>query len=140
MNFAYLTYKSITSGFFITLFPPFWLYSYLTGKYSGSISQRAGYYPEKLVRAISGHPRIWIHAVSVGEVSAAVPIIKSLAEFNPDSAFILSTRTEHDQAFAKARIGRMAHCVYAPVDFFLSARRALQTFHPDVLVYMETEL
>lgn len=140
MKLAYYTYKSVTSSLFVTLFPPFWLYSYVTGKYSGSISQRAGYYPDKLVRAISGSPRIWMHAVSVGEVSAAIPIIKSLVEFYPDGAFILSTGTEHGQAFAKKKTEDLAHCVYAPVDFYLSARRALQTFRPDVLVCVETEL
>jgi 3-deoxy-D-manno-octulosonic-acid transferase len=89
---------------------------------------------------VTGSPKIWMHAVSVGEVSAAVPIIKSLAESYPDGAFILSTGTEHGQAFAKDRVGSTAHCVYAPFDFFLSARRALKTFSPDVFVCVETEL
>ncbi len=140
MNLSYATYKAITSGLFVTLFPPFWAYSRISGNYHGSIRQKAGYYPEELVRTISGYPRIWIHAVSVGEVSAAVPIIQSIATLMPGCAIILSTGTEHGQAFAISKIGSAALCVYAPFDFFLSTRRALQTFAPDILVCVETEI
>jgi 3-deoxy-D-manno-octulosonic-acid transferase len=140
MNLSYADYKFITSGLFVALFPPLCLYSRLSGKHFSSIRQKAGYYPEELVQSISGCSRIWMHAVSVGEVSAAVPIIQSLAECIPHCAFIISTGTEHGQAFAKEKIGSTAHCVFAPVDSFLSTRRALQALKPDILVCIETEI
>ncbi|MBW1695811.1 MAG: 3-deoxy-D-manno-octulosonic acid transferase [Deltaproteobacteria bacterium] len=140
MNIAYAAYKSVTTGLFITLFPPFWVYSRISGKYLDGLGQKAGCYPETMVQSISGSPRIWLHAVSVGEVSAAIPIIRALEESIPECTFILSTGTEHGQAFARSKMGSTVHCIYAPLDFFLSTRRALQTFTPDVLVCVETEI
>ena len=145
MNFAYTAYSFISSFLFFSLFPPFWFYSRISGRYSRSISQRIGLYPDRLVRAISGSPRIWMHAVSVGEVSSAIAIIESLKALMPDCAVILSTTTEHGQAFAKNKLSAgnrrpMATCIYAPVDFILSARKALSILKPDVLVCLETEI
>lgn len=145
MNFAYTAYKFLSTSLFLLLFPPFWFYSRISGRYSRSISQRIGLYPNWLVRSISGSPRIWMHAVSVGEVSSAIAIIKSLKALMPDCAVILSTTTEHGQAFAKNKLNAgnlrsMATCIYAPVDFILSARKALSILKPDVLVCLETEI
>ncbi|HUV49477.1 MAG TPA: 3-deoxy-D-manno-octulosonic acid transferase [Anaerolineae bacterium] len=145
MNIAYTAYKFLSTSLFLLLFPPFWFYSRITGRYSQSISQRIGLYPDRLVRTISGSPRIWIHAVSVGEVSSAIAIIKSLKALMPDCAVILSTTTEHGQAFAKNKLSAHEHrplatCIYAPVDFILSARKALSILKPDVLVCLETEI
>ncbi|MDO9565769.1 MAG: 3-deoxy-D-manno-octulosonic acid transferase [Candidatus Desulfaltia sp.] len=145
MNIAYTAYKFLSTSVFLLLFPPFWFYSRITGRYSQSISRRIGLYPDQLVRTISGSPRIWIHAVSVGEVSSAIPIIESLKALMPDCAVILSTTTEHGQAFAKNKLSAherlpMATCIYAPVDFILSARKALSILKPDVLVCLETEI
>lgn len=145
MNFAYTAYKFLSTSLFLLFFPPFWFYSRISGRYSRSISQRIGLYPDRLVRAISGSPRIWMHAVSVGEVTSAIAIIKSLKVLMPDCAVILSTTTEHGQAFAKNKLSAgnrrpIATCIYAPVDFILSARKALSLLKPDVLVCLETEI
>ena len=120
MNLAYSAYKSISSGLFVTLFPPFWLYSRITCKYRKSLHQRIGLYPQELIFSVSGSPRIWIHAVSVGEVNVAVPIIESLQEMMPTASVILSTTTKQGQALAKEKLDAAATCLYAPVDFIYS--------------------
>ncbi|MEA3417247.1 MAG: glycosyltransferase N-terminal domain-containing protein [Thermodesulfobacteriota bacterium] len=145
MNLAYTAYSFISSSLFFSLFPPFWFYSRISGRYSQSINQRIGLYPDRLVRAIFGSPRIWMHAVSVGEVTSAIAIIKSIKALMPNCAIILSTTTEHGQAFAENKLNAgnrrpMATCIYAPVDFILSARKALSILKPDVLVCLETEI
>lgn len=86
-----------------------------------------------------------MHAVSVGEVTSAIAIIKSIKALMPNCAIILSTTTEHGQAFAENKLNAgnrrpMATCIYAPVDFILSARKALSILKPDVLVCLETEI
>jgi len=86
-----------------------------------------------------------MHAVSVGEVNSAIAIIESLKALMPDCAVILSTTTEHGQAFAKNKLNAgdrqpMATCIYAPVDFILATRKALSILKPDVLVCLETEI
>jgi len=140
MNLAYRVYSFLSSIIFIVFFPPFWLYTRLSGRYSANLNQRLGLYSDELVEGIAGSPRIWIHAVSVGEVSAAMAVIESLFLLMPDCAVILSTTTEHGQAFAKDKLGSRAVCIYAPVDFVISVRNALAALEPDVLVCLETEI
>lgn len=145
MHIAYLSYKYLSSSLFLLLFPLFWLYSYLTGRHRKSISQRLGIYPDNLGNSITGSPRIWIHAVSVGEVGAALSIIESLTSLMPDCSIILSTTTQHGQEFAINRLRAckfrsMVTLIFAPIDFILSARKALSTLKPDILVCLETEI
>ncbi|MEJ2657911.1 MAG: glycosyltransferase N-terminal domain-containing protein [Desulfobacterales bacterium] len=102
--------------------------------------QRFGFYPRSLVSGIAGLPRIWIHAASVGEVSAAEAIIESLERLIPDCALILSTTTEHGQSLAREKFGSRVTCIYAPLDFLVSVRKALLTVRPDILVCLETEI
>jgi 3-deoxy-D-manno-octulosonic-acid transferase len=111
----------------------------LTGRHRNSILQRIGIYPSE-IPPLSDSPRIWFHAVSMGEVNAAVPIIGAIRRMAPRSTIILSTTTEHGQALARNRMPSDVVCIYAPIDFFLSVRAALRRFRPDLLVCLETEL
>ncbi|MBU0699163.1 MAG: hypothetical protein KKE59_07050, partial [Proteobacteria bacterium] len=140
MNLVYRTYRFLSSIIFIAFFPPFWLYTRITGRFGKSLSQRLGLYSAEIVEGITGSPRIWIHAASVGEVRAALSVIEALFLMMPDCAVILSTTTEHGQAFARDKLGSTATCIYAPIDFFVSVRKALSTLKPDVLVCLETEI
>ncbi len=98
------------------------------------------YRPEKPVRVAGRTPRIWIHAVSVGEIGVAQPIIDALKTQMPECAIILSTSTDHGKAVADECVRSVDACVYAPVDFILCVRRALSAFRPDILVCLETEI
>ncbi len=140
MNLAYGVYKAISSGLFFLLLPTFGVYTCITGKHRESFGQRLGRYPETLVRSVTGKPRIWLHAASVGEAGVAATIIDALVHRMPGCAIVLSTTTAHGHAFARARLGPEAVCVYPPVDFVVSVRKALTTFRPDVLALVETEI
>lgn len=145
MNLSYFAYNVLGTGLFLALFPLFWFYSRVTGRYRESIQQRIGIYPDSLISRISGTPRIWIQAVSVGEINVALAIMESLAALVPNCALILSTTTEHGHAFAQRKIGKSrirenTTCVFAPVDFIASARKALSTLKPDILACLETEI
>jgi 3-deoxy-D-manno-octulosonic-acid transferase len=140
MNIVYKAYNLLLTGIFFIFSPPFWLYTRLTGRYRAGINQRLGFYPKSLVNRISGSPKIWLHAASVGEVRAAVAIIESLKRLVPHGAIILSTTTEHGQTLAKDKLRSKATCLYAPIDFLVSVRKALSTIRPDILVCLETEI
>ena len=140
MKFAYKAYNFFSIGLFFVFFPFFWLYSRLSGRFSDSIAQRFGFYPVSLLSGVGGSPRIWIHAASVGEVSGAEAVIESLVRLMPDCAIVLSTTTEHGQFLARNKFGSRVACIYAPLDFFVSVRRALLTVRPDILVCLETEI
>jgi 3-deoxy-D-manno-octulosonic-acid transferase len=140
MNFAYKAYNFLNVFLFLFLLPPFWFYTRLTGRFGDGLGQRLGFYPKSLVGAISGSPRIWIHAASVGEVNGAVAIVESLTRLMPDCAIILSTTTKHGQSRAMERFGSETTCIYAPLDFIVSVRKALLAVRPDILVCLETEI
>ena len=140
MNFAYKAYNFLNILLFFIFLPTFWFYTRLTGRFGDGLGQRLGFYPKSLVGAISGSPRIWIHAASVGEVNGAVAIVESLTRLMPHCAIILSTTTKHGHSCARERFGPETTCIYAPLDFIVSVRKALLAIRPDILVCLETEI
>lgn len=94
--------------------------------------------------ALSPHPekkRIWIHAVSVGEVVAAMPILSEFRKLKPDYEVVLSVTTSSGHQTARERAaGLYDHLVYFPIDFPKFQLRAMATVRPRVVGVMETEL
>jgi len=140
MNILYGAYTLFTSSLFLSCLPPFWIYTRLRGRHGENLKERLGHIPPKLVQTLSGAPRIWIHAVSLGEVKVADSIINALRRTIPACSVIVSTTTKHGRELATETFGEDIPVVYAPVDFIGSVRKALSSVHPDVLVFMETEI
>ncbi|MBF0505354.1 MAG: 3-deoxy-D-manno-octulosonic acid transferase [Nitrospirae bacterium] len=83
---------------------------------------------------------VWIHAVSVGEVIASVPLLKKIKERHPSLDVIISTVTDTGQKVARERAGAYAEIIYVPFDFPFAVRNALCKVRPAVFIIMETEL
>ncbi|HTZ17756.1 MAG TPA: 3-deoxy-D-manno-octulosonic acid transferase [Dissulfurispiraceae bacterium] len=83
---------------------------------------------------------VWIHAVSVGEVIAAVPLLKGLKTSRPELDIVLSTVTDTGQAVAKERIGEFARIIYVPFDLPFAVANACRRVKPSLFIIMETEL
>ena len=85
--------------------------------------------------------RIWFHAVSVGEVMAALPVLRQLRERLPGVEIVLTTTTSsgHKTAREKAA-GLYDHLFYFPIDFGRCMFRAVSRVLPGMVVVMETEL
>ncbi|MGQ9523740.1 MAG: 3-deoxy-D-manno-octulosonic acid transferase [Armatimonadota bacterium] len=92
------------------------------------------------VPGLQGRPRIWIHAVSAGEVAAAVPVIRELMSRNSDAAVFVSTITRAGREMAVKLCSETALVFYFPIDTPWSARRALAAVRPDVVVLLEAEI
>jgi len=140
MNILYGAYTLLTSSLFLSSLPPFWIYTRLRGRHGENLKERLGYIPPKLLQTLSGSPRIWIHAVSLGEVKVADSIINALSQILPACSVIVSTTTKHGRELATETFGDTIPVVYSPVDFIGSVRKALFCVHPDILVFLETEL
>ena len=83
---------------------------------------------------------VWIHAVSVGEVQAAVPIVKALRNRHPGEAVVVTSTTPTGAArIAKVFGGGVAHR-YFPLDLPGSVTRFLNRVEPRVAIIMETEI
>ncbi|MCK4488415.1 MAG: hypothetical protein KAU38_16855 [Desulfobacterales bacterium] len=140
MNFVYAAYIALTSGLFVSCLPPFWIYTRLSGRYRKGFGERLGFVPRTLTQRLSGSPRIWIHAVSLGEVRAAAPLAEALKRIIPGCSVIISTTTEQGRDLAMETFEEDTPVVYAPIDFIGSVYKALSRVRPDVLVFLETEI
>jgi len=118
----------------------FFLKMLITGKYRNSFIQKLGGRQGEILARLKEGKRVWIHAVSVGEVTAAAPIIASLKIIRPDVQIILSTSTETGQGMAKRLVNGADAFIYFPLDFPWAVHRTLGLVQPDVFVLVETEL
>ncbi|MEJ5171016.1 MAG: glycosyltransferase N-terminal domain-containing protein, partial [Fimbriimonadales bacterium] len=85
--------------------------------------------------------RVWLHAVSVGEVLACLPILREVRALAPEASIVLSVTTSSGHRTARERAaGLFDHLVYFPLDLPWVVRRALASIQPDALVLMETEI
>ena len=83
---------------------------------------------------------VWIHAVSVGEVQAAAPIVKALKNHYPEETIVVTSTTPTGAArIAKAFGGGVVHR-YFPFDFPGAMARFLRRVQPRVAIIMETEI
>ena len=107
-----------------------------TGKY------RQGWGPKLfgLVPKRRGRARcIWLHAVSLGEMSLIGSLVAELTRRHPDFDLVISTTTLTGRGLAKARYPQ--HTVfYCPLDFTWAVRRAIARIRPDLLLLAELEL
>lgn len=103
--------------------------------YRGGLAERLGY-----LRSQFSTPVIWIHAVSVGEVQAATPLIRALQQRYPDQPLLVTTATptgaQRVQALATATL---VHA-YLPYDLPGAVRRFLDRARPRLAIVLETEL
>ena len=97
--------------------------------------ERFGYLP-----VLTGpRKRIWVHAVSVGEVVACVPILAELRTHDLEIVLSVTTSSGHETA-RKQAAELYDHLVYLPLDLPWMTRRAMHRIRPDILAIMETEL
>ena len=85
-------------------------------------------------------PLIWVHAVSLGEVVAAVPLVKELHRSHPDSRIIVTTVTETGREAVEQRLAGVAEHRYAPLDFPWVVSSMVDRLRPVLYVFVETEL
>ena len=102
--------------------------------YRQRLLERFGFYPFKLKHCL------WIHAVSVGESLAAIPLIKALIKDYPDLPVLVTTMTPTGAERINAALGDRIKHVYIPYDIPDAVSRFLNTMHPVIAIIMETEL
>lgn len=91
----------------------------------------------------NGLPRtgtVWLHAVSVGEVNAAVPLVAALRRGRPDLCLLITTITPTGSERARAQWGDEVEHVYLPYDLPGAVGRFLDHYRPHLALIMETEL
>ncbi|MCD9506990.1 lipid IV(A) 3-deoxy-D-manno-octulosonic acid transferase [Photobacterium phosphoreum] len=86
----------------------------------------------------AGQP-IWIHAASVGEAIAIVPVIKALKHAYPEQAIVVTTTTSTG-AEQVAKLGELVEHRYMPIDFGWCVRGFIKSIKPKLFLIVEKEL
>lgn len=99
-------------------------------------------WPERfgVFRAPDLRGSIWVHAVSVGEVNAAEPLVKALREDYPNAPLVVTTVTPTGSARVHQLFGDSVFHVYLPYDLPFSVHRFLRQVRPRLALIVETEI
>ncbi|VAW75690.1 3-deoxy-D-manno-octulosonic acid transferase [hydrothermal vent metagenome] len=93
-----------------------------------------------VVGAAKDRPGIWVHAVSVGEVRAAEPLVNALLQRYPKMPLLITTTTPTGRDTVTRLFGDRVRCRYLPWDLPFAVRRFLTSVRPGKVIVMETEL
>ncbi len=102
--------------------------------YRERLSERFGFTP-----AFTARP-LWIHAVSVGEVQAAAPLVRALLKKYPDRALLVTTATPTGAQRVRSLFGDSVRHAYLPYDLPGAVRRFLDRVQPSLAIVMEREI
>jgi 3-deoxy-D-manno-octulosonic-acid transferase len=104
-------------------------------RYREHIGERFGRFNQPATKGA-----IWLHAVSVGEMRAAEPLVAALRAKHPDAPLLLTCMTPTGRATAQQLYGAFATITYLPYDIGFLVRRLIARFSPRVFIVLETEL
>ena len=119
------------------LLSPWVLFRAWRGRLPG-LGQRLGLIPPVL--APSSGSVIWLHAVSLGEVKAAAPLLEEFRARFPQLRVVLTTSTRTGWEAARAILRSEETVLFPPLDLAWICRRFLRRIRPQAVLVMETEL
>lgn len=103
--------------------------------YRAHLSERLGFGP-----ALPAVPRIWIHAVSVGETRAALPLVRRINAEIPEARVLLTHTTPAGRATGRELFGSSVDQAWLPYDIPCANRRFLERTRPGLCLLLETEI
>ncbi len=128
-NLIYLTLLILVSPYYLLV-----KRSFVKGKYRLS---------DKFGRSLNFPPkkgkRIWIHAVSLGEVNLSIPIVKALKE-KGEFEILLTSTTPTGLELARKKLSGSCYVSPSPFDLIISINKFFKEFKPDILILIEAEI
>ena len=82
----------------------------------------------------------WLHAVSVGEVQASIPLVRVLARRFPDTPLLITTVTPTGAARVESVFGSSVHHCYIPFETPNAVKNFFDAVQPKIALIMETEI
>lgn len=135
----YLIYNYL---FLVAIFfaAPFFLFRMATTRrFRKGMSERWGFYGA-IKRDLTADHSIWIQAASVGEVTAASPIIDLLLEFYPEEKIILTCQTAAGRDVAREKFDTGVVAILSPLDMGFVINNLIRLSGPRILILIETEI
>lgn len=113
----------------------------LTPKYRSRTGKRLGFgLGQSPGGAGSGALRIWVHALSVGEVASSRNLVQELRRSYPQGIILFSSTTRSGESFARSVLHEYVDCfVPFPFDLLWSVKRLIAWARPDLFVLVETD-
>jgi 3-deoxy-D-manno-octulosonic-acid transferase len=133
-------YNILFTVLFVLSSPYYFWRMWRRGNWQAGFAQRFGCYDAKLKQAITNRHVLWMHAVSVGEVSLCTQIIRLLEQRMPNLKIVVSTTTTTGMGELQKRLPTHISRIYYPVDGRKWVARALATIHPEAVVLVEAEI
>lgn len=106
--------------------------------YRDRLAERLGFTQE--LQPSNGIRPLWIHAVSVGEVQAAAPLVRALLKKYPQHSLLITTATPTGAQRVRALFGDSVRHAYLPYDLPGAVRRFLDRVRPSLAIVMEREI
>lgn len=137
----FVLYNILQFAFLLVFFPLLTLFVAGSSKYRDRIPARLG---AGLAHRLAVHKpaglTIWVHALSVGEVTSAVPLIRGLRAKYPTERIVVSVTTRSGKKVADALLSSLADCIIeGPLDLLPVVRRFIKHIHPDLFILVETD-
>ena len=105
------------------------------GGYLERVGERFGRYAPA-----ASAPRIWVHAVSVGETRAAAPLVEALRARYPGHRILVTHMTPTGRATGEELFGDRVERAWLPYDLGFAVRRFFAHFRPEFGILLETEI
>lgn len=121
------------------MLPKFILRMRKRGGYRADFGQRLGRFSPETAARLAEKPRLWVHAVSVGEANLAGSLLRELRRLAPHESFILSTTSSTGHAICEKLVSPDDVLIYLPIDFPHIVRRSLKIINARALILTESE-
>ena len=136
----YLIYNIVLHLLLLALTPYFLLRLVTQKKRRSGLGEKFGFLKQEKISALDGSTVIWVHAVSVGETKAAIPLIRKLKSKQPGVKILFSTitKTGNDVAAADGK-DLIDALIYFPLDLPLIIGRVIRQTRPKAFILVEKE-
>jgi len=124
----------------IFFLPGYLVKMFRRGGYRKKFGQRLGIYDRQLRARLYWQKPIWLHGVSVGEVTIALKLARQIRALKPEAQCVLTTTTTTGFAFASQNAPDWIEVMYSPLDFWPITRRAFGAIMPKAIVLVEAEV
>jgi len=136
----FFLYNVVVSLVFVVLVPFVFLFLLIKGMADQHFKERFGLLPVRLAGRKERGLRVWLHAVSIGEVKLAKIIAEAIKERRQDASIVVSTTTRSGRQTAQSLMPSDTAIIYNPIDLLGCVRQALRRVSPDLFINLETEI
>lgn len=138
----WIVYNALFTVAYFAMLPSFLLRMKRRGGYKARMGDRFAKYPDDILAELSREceTRIWVHAVSVGEVQVAGQLMRTIREIDPSVRFVFSTTSSTGWRTAEKEVADGDILIYNPLDFPGLVRKSFDLIRPKAVILTETEI